>query len=259
MSKVDNRKNSLLNLLQMTDSISVQEIADYFSISLPVARRLCSQLAEEGKVIRFHGGIRSIDHSVSTYSFDQLLADHNKEKERIAMYASGLVNNNEVVFVEAGTTLYQFSICLAERIRKKEVANVSIFTNSLINLEIFSAVSDRVYVIGGHYRDSRKDFTGYLSCHAIDNLQFNHAFIGADAISLTEGIMAMDADTVNFDSQLIKHSEKNTILAHSAKFSRKSLISYASTDEITAIITDNALDPTILESYLRQNIDVVTV
>lgn len=266
MNKVERRKKELHQVLQEEESIDIGDVAKRFHISLPTARRLSSQLAEEGMAIRVHGGLKKIDplerlsgKSEDSYSFDMAQKDFVEEKTRIAEYASQLVKDNQVIFIEAGTTVRLFSIALAKRIRHNEISNLVIFTNSLITLNILAPVHSNIAMIGGHYRDNRKDFTGYLSELALNGLQFDSLFIGADAISLTNGIMAIDFDTVKLDSVLVSHSEKVYVLVHSEKFEKRSLISYLSISDAESIITDKGLDPVILQEYKNRNIRIITV
>jgi DeoR/GlpR family transcriptional regulator of sugar metabolism len=259
MQKIDQRKKELLDMLLVSESVSVNEAAQRLGISLPTARRLCAQLADEGRVTRVRGGIRHLAPGKSAYSFDSLRNEHVEEKMRIAKYASRLVQSNQVIFVEAGTTLRHFSIALAERIRNQEITNVVIFTNSLINLDILYPVQSNIQMIGGQYRDERKEFVGYLSELSLKGLRFNYCVVGADAVSIAGGVMAMDMDTVRFDAELVTHAEKTVILAHSEKFKKNSLISYVSVSQVDCIITDSGLEKEIAEEYFRKNVSLITV
>ncbi len=165
MGKVEQRKQEMLKLLQEEEAMDIRTVAEKFQISLPTARRLCTDLAEDGLAIRTHGGIKRFDYIKEPesdledyYSFDLRQKEFVEEKSRIADYASSLVENNQIIFIEAGTTIRLFSIALAERIRKKEVTDLVVFTNSLIMLNILSPVHKNIMVVGGHYRESRKDF-----------------------------------------------------------------------------------------------------
>lgn len=259
MNKIELRKKEILNMLSHLETISVAEIAAHFSISIPTARRMCSALSKDGLVIRTHGGIKRIAKSVYEYSFDRLQNEKIDEKIRIAKYASTLVKNNQVIFLEAGTTLREFAIALSDRIRNGELKNIIIFTNSLINLNILYPVHKNIMMLGGQYRDDRKDFVGYLSELSLKGLQFDSCFIGADAISLQGGVMAMDIDTVMFDSALVKHSSDVIILANSDKFNKKSLISYISVEKVSSIITDTSLPHEIFFEYEKKGVNIIKV
>lgn len=259
MYKVEQQLNQVLDMLCSLDMISVDDIARKLNVSLPTARRFCTRLANEKRALRIRGGLKRISTGETDYSFETVSNDHTQEKIAIAKYASTLVKSNQVVFLEAGTTLQRFAIALGERISNKEIENVIIFTNSLINLDILNPLHANVQMIGGRYRSERKDFIGYLSELALKSLRFDYSFIGADAISLRDGVMAMDMDTVRFDAQLVTRTEHTVILVHSEKFKKHSLISYVSVQDVDQIITDNGLDPAIAEEYHVRNLPIKTV
>lgn len=258
MDNVRVRKQKLIELLSKEEKLSVDEVAVQFGISLPTARRMCVQLAGEGKALRVHGGIQRLPEQKSSYSFDQLSNESIDEKRRIARYAVSLIKSNQVIFLEAGTTLLQAAIALSERMKNNELTNVIVFTNSLLNLQVLHHVCN-VNMIGGLYRDERKDFTGYMSELAIRGLQFDYCFVGADAVNLSMGIMGMDIDTVRFDRELVQHSEHVVVLAHSAKLCRNSLISFASVDDISYIITDTGVADDVFSQYEEKGVRLVRV
>lgn len=259
MNIFSEREVQLLKLLDQKNRLSVREIADAFQISDPSARRMCKKLAEEGKVIRMHGGIRRADANLSSFEYQYSAIENEslEEKTAIANYAVSLIQPGSIVFLEAGTTIKQVALQLAERIRRENL-NVTVYTNSLQNLQVLSDVV-QVNMAGGQFRPLRQDFSGYIAEKAIKTLWFDYCFVGADAINIKDGIMASDVDTVRFDELLIKRTKHSYILAHSEKFYNHSLISIAPTDEVSGIITDDKLKKEIEEVYEDQGINLICV
>ena len=258
MKKTAAREKQLMSQLHQRGRMSIKDIADCFSVSEPTARRIATSLAEQNKVLRTHGGIQYFPRSEFEYSFDTLENKFVNEKRMIANYASRLIKDNDIIFLEAGTTIQQLSLALADRLRNNELKSPVIFTNSLNNLNILSSLC-KVTVIGGEYRPERRDFSGYISEKMLKYFSFNCCFLGADAIKLKEGVMASDIETVRFDELLITRSEKSIILSDSSKFDRLSFVSYASFDDITMIITDNKLSPSIQNEYRSNNVNLIRV
>ena len=258
MGKFDVRKQELINLLAEKDSLSVNEVAAQYNISLPTARKMCSSLANTGAALRTHGGIQRMPAAQPRYSFMRLKHENIAEKIRIGRYAASTFKNGRTVFFEAGTTVLQCVIAFAERIKNNDLKDMIVFTNSLINLEILYPVCP-VNLIGGLYRDERKDFTGYMSEHALKVLHFDHCVIGADAVSISGGVMAMDAETLRFDSELINHSENVLLLAHSGKLGRTSLHSITPLKNISCIVTDAGAGDDICRQCLESGINIVKV
>ena len=247
MNKYVERKNEILAILSEQGSMTNSDIEKLFDISPASARRLCAALEADGSVIRRRGGIRVTPQSQAAYSFELKSQEFGEEKIRIAKCACESVHDDDVVFLEAGTTVYQCAVTLAERISEGKCKNVTVFTNSLNNLRVLSPVTG-VLLVGGEYRPARQDFVGYLSERFLRNLCFDHAFIGVDAIDEQEGLMVMDADTARLDEVLLKKTASVSIVAHSDKFGKRSLLPFGSLNDVDNIITDTNLD---LESYSR--------
>jgi DeoR/GlpR family transcriptional regulator of sugar metabolism len=258
MGKLDNRKDHLVELLYERGEISIAAIASLYDISFPTVRRLCAQLEKERRVIRIHGGIRPLQAKINSYKFEIIDTECAQEKAAIAQYAVSLVNNRQSLFLEAGTTVKQFALALTERLKTGELTNVVIFTNSMINLEILQPVC-KVIVIGGLYRPERHDFCGFLSEKLIRSLRFDLCFMGADGISLENGIMALDTESAHLDELLIKQSEKTVMLSISEKFLKKSLIPFCSVKDVQAIITDSNLPKHIHNAYISEGVEVICV
>jgi DeoR/GlpR family transcriptional regulator of sugar metabolism len=256
MSKVDIRRQDLVDWLMMEETLSVGDVASRYHISMPTARKMCALLADEGIAVRTHGGLRRLAQGSALYSFDRLTHENREEKARIGKYAASLIESGKTVFFEAGTTVLQCVLAFAERIKSNQLTNMVVFTNSLINLEILHQVCP-VNLIGGLYRVERKDFSGYMSELALENLIFDYCVMGADAVSLSGGVMAMDIETVRFDKALAARSQNVLLLAHSDKFNLSSLLSFAPVTAMSVIITDAGIGEDVYQQYLSQQINLL--
>jgi DeoR family fructose operon transcriptional repressor len=258
MKKTERHKETLLMHLQKYKKMTIRDIAEKLSVSEPTARRIASALAEEQKVLRIHGGIHYIPESEYDYSFDMFEKEYIEEKAAIGKYASTMIKDNDIIFLEAGTTIRHLALAIAQRFRDNELKNPYIFTNSLDNLTILSPYCN-VTLIGGEYRPKRKDFVGYISEKIIKSLSFHLCFLGSDGIGLNEGIMATDINTVRFDELLIKRSKQSIVLSDSSKFEKISYVSFASLDEISMIITDDKLPLEKQIEYRNLGVNLVCV
>ena len=258
MGIVEDRKAKLLALLAERKRMTIKEVATYFGISLPTARLLCSNLSNEGKAFREHGGIRYLPRIETTYVMAEAKKEFTNEKHSIAHYASQIIEDNCLVFLEAGSTIFELAVALAERIQNEDLSHVVLFTNSMSNLGVLSQVSE-VSLIGGRYRMQQQDFRGYLSDRIISMLRFDYAFLGCDGISLENGMMALDMDTVRFVELLMQRADKIVLLADSGKFKRNSLITSIPVDKISLIVTDSELDDATYNSFLEANINIVRI
>ena len=98
------RQEEIINLLEKVRSISVKKLAEALYVSQPTIRRDLSALEEQGKVKRTHGGVvlrRSSDIEIPLLLRED---QNNMAKKAIAEKASALIQNGNVIFLDASST-----------------------------------------------------------------------------------------------------------------------------------------------------------
>ena len=219
--------------LQLSDAISLLDVSE------STARRLFSQMEQQGLVIRVHGGIQPIGDSAVGYRYDVVENQNTEAKRKIGAAAAELVENGDVVFLDSGTTLGFMSAALARRLAEGGLTGVTVFTNSLVNLHALAKVTE-VTLIGGRYRDNRKDFCGYVAEEAIRPLRFTKCFLGTDGYSPTGGFAATDFSTAQMSELVFARSQTRILLADASKFTSAAMVGFSKGKPIQYLITDKA-------------------
>lgn len=252
----EERKKQVLQHLTQSGKLSLHELEDIFHLSPATIRRMCASMESDGSIIRVRGGIRIASNTQTDYSFEHNSVEYVNEKIRIAEVVCRSIRDNQSVFLESGTTVYQCALCLADRIQNQSCKNVTIFTNSLNNLYVLAPVT-QVNLIGGSYRSERQDFVGHLTERFLQNLYFDHAIIGVDGISQNSGLMVMDFNTAHIDERLLGQSSQVTVVAHSGKFDKRSLLSFATLNDVSRIVTDSGLSDEHYRTYSRYAAELI--
>jgi len=248
MNKFELRTNRLLEMLQLNRRLDVRTVADSLRISEATARRFFSQLEEEGKVIRVHGGVQLAPQLGYDYSFRVQALHRQKQKVLIGAHAAELVQDGERLFLDSGTTVLKLAEALALRLRTGAVKNVVILTNSITHLETVARWC-KVILVGGEIRVERLDVCGSVAEKNLMMFHLDRAFFGADAVSLAGGCMTTDERTSTMNEIVVERAERSYVLVDSHKFGKTSFIRYASFGQIQAIITDPGLDRETLEAF----------
>lgn len=241
-SKKAHQQEVILSLLKRKKSLRTGEAARLLHVSECTVRRLFEELEQRGELIRVYGGANLVPGKRDLYYFENFQLHMTEQKERIGNYAGGLVNNGDLIYLDSGTTIQQMAIALAGRIRRGELRDIQVFTNSLRNLTILSEYCE-INLIGGMFRSGRQDFCGYLSELVLDTVAFPKCFMGADGVSVNprDGVMATDAFTAKISQQVVNRAGTVYLLADSSKCTRRSFIKYASLSDIYMLITDTGL------------------
>jgi DeoR/GlpR family transcriptional regulator of sugar metabolism len=253
-----NREIRLLELLKESGSLSVSDVISELGISEATARRLFAKLEDEKKLIRIHGGIRTLPAAGREYSYVRSSGQRNPEKARIGKAAAAVVQSGDRIFIDSGTTLLKFSHALSLRIKTGEITNVRILTNSIASVESLAEACE-VTLAGGVIRPVRMDVCGPLADKNLRSYCFDKAFCGADGITLKNGFMATDEHTASMNGVVIERSAELYVLADSVKFESSSLVAYTQLDKVTAVFTDSKLSSSILKKYEKYGIRIVRV
>lgn len=238
MNKTQRNEMILLKELNTEKIIDIKQAMSLLGVSESTVRRLFVNLEQKGVCIRGHGCIRIFDNDITNiYVYERVENTDVEAKEMIADKAMKYIESNDTIFLDAGTTLAKLSARIADALRDNLIHDLTIFTNSLVNLNILKDYA-KVNVIGGEYRDNRKDFCGIIAEMAIKNIYFNKCFVGTDGYGKGVGFTASDFQTARISQLLIANSKESYILADAKKFKQTSGICFAKEEDITAVITN---------------------
>ena len=143
----DKARALLMQRLQNDGELSTQSAVDMLNVSTATVRRIFTRLADENKVIRIYGGIRLPDPA-QHYEYSQLEQRMLREKVAIGQYAAKMIEEDDFIFIDCGTTTVQLANALVKRITEKTLKNISVVTNSLMNLQQLAPVIN-VILTGG--------------------------------------------------------------------------------------------------------------
>ncbi len=255
MKKTEKHLAILQEALKSRSRLHLVDAMELLDISESTARRLFARMEEAGGVVRVYGGIQPVGDPAGDYRYDVVEGQNTHAKRQIAAAAAMLVENGDRVFLDSGTTLGFMSGYLARRLGEGGLAGVTVFTNSLVNLHTLSKATS-VTLIGGRYRDNRKDFCGYVAEESIKPLRFTKCFLGADGFSPTSGFAATDFSTARMSELVLARSDVGIVLADASKFSSAALVGYSKATPVHRLITDRMPQPPVLQWLQRGNTQI---
>jgi DeoR family transcriptional regulator of aga operon len=248
VNKHELRTVRLLEILQSRKRVDVQTVAKSLSISEATTRRFFSQLEEQGKVIRVHGGVQLAPQLGYDYSFRVSAAHRQREKALIGGKAAELVQSGERLFLDSGTTVLRLAEALALRLQMGALKGLVVLTNSVTHLETLARWC-KVILIGGEIRVERLDVCGSLAETNLQMFHVNKAFLGADAVSLKSGFMTTDERTSKMNQIVVERADHVYVLVDSGKFDRSSFVQYATFRQVEAVYTDGGIGRDTLRRF----------
>ena len=102
----ETRQEEILRILEEQGSVTVQELKQQFGASESTIRRDLNVMDQRGELVKVFGGAVRKDTGIITSDekVSQRVSQNRREKLKIARYAAGLVEPNDFVYLDAGTT-----------------------------------------------------------------------------------------------------------------------------------------------------------
>ncbi len=227
-----------MNVLRRTGSLSVSDARDMLGVSEATVRRLFMRMEKEGLAMRSHGTLRPMP-SGSAYTFDANAHVYSREKQSIGRMAAMFVEDGDIIYLDCGTTVFQMTLSLSQRIQAGEFRSLNIVTNSIVNVQALTpSPTCRVILVGGEYNSDRRDFSGPLTERFIAQFHFDKCFLGCDGVNARDGFSSKDVNISSLNACVMERADNIYVLCDSSKLDRCSMVSYAPLHRISALVTN---------------------
>ena len=119
------RRQQIIHLLDEKDFVTIEQlVSSVEGVSESTIRRDLKAMADEGLLVLMRGGVSKVKEVSRDTFIHSRMALNTDAKEKIARYASGLVRDGEVIYLDAGST----PLRMVKYIRDK---NIKIVTTNL--------------------------------------------------------------------------------------------------------------------------------
>lgn len=247
------RKKTILKLLEQNDEMSIHDIMALCKVSEITIRRDLTLLEKKGLLKRTHGGAVRNTVIPELFGFDNNALDRRNQKLEICKLAASLIQENDTIYMDCGTTVYFLSHFLPR------FKNLRVITNSLpVVSELMPHPHIRVYLIGGELDNTLKALYGPMTDNLLSKYKADKAFIGAAGVSLSQGLSSNHEKEASITLKMAEAANKVYLLCDSSKIEKISYFNYSSLSLIDQLITDKEIDSSVLELYKSKNINVLT-
>ncbi|MDX2190250.1 MAG: DeoR/GlpR family DNA-binding transcription regulator [Bacteroidota bacterium] len=245
------RQDYILEKLKDSKSIQVTEVMKHFNVSDMTVRRDLDSLEKAGLLVRKFGQALLPEQKNQLFTFDEKLYLNKPSKVSICKTAAKEIQENDVIFIDSGTTLFY----LVHEISRFN--HIRVVTNSLPVASFLSPFKKiNLTIIGGEYDSERKALFGSLSIHMIRKFHCQKAFIGSDGISIAHGLSSFHEKEAEVSRHMMDATENVFVLADSTKIEKDAFIKFAPLHKISAIITDKGIPNEISEKYTQNGINI---
>lgn len=241
------RYNIILAHLAQAGSATVQELCELLDISESTVRRDITELDKLGMLNKVFGGCTVIDDTY--HQEDPALireSGYTEEKQAIAKKAASLVQENDFVYIDAGSTT-------AMMVEYLTVRRATFVTNGLKAAAGLAHRGFSVSVIAGQVRATAGAIVGAEAMGCLARYNFSIGFFGTNGISVDNGYTNTDLTEARTKTEAMAQCQQRYVLADSRKFGVVRRVTFAQLSDAT-LITNQAPDP---EYYRKARILLV--
>ncbi len=212
-------------------------------------RKDFQELASKGLVRRIHGGILKIENDL--LDFDKRISINLSAKKNLAKYATALVVDYSVLYLDSGTT----NLCFAESLPADFKG--TIITNSpQIALACCNKRYARINLLGGELDLTTKVIKGSSTLKQLEHINIECCILGVSSLDTKAGITVPSFDESILKKQLIMQSKHIIAIATKEKLNTIATYYIADASSITHLVTDET-DDNILRDYRDNGINIV--
>lgn len=227
----------ILKIKEIVDkngSATVTDLMEQLGASESTLRRDLKLMDEKGLITRVHGGAVSKESGPSILTIDRDIMERKasfpEEKATIGKYTASLIEPDDFVYIDSGTT----TEIMSQYIVEKQAVYV---TNSVGVARVLSLSGMKVYLLGGEFKITTEAIVGEEAVSNIESYNFTKGFFGTNGIDIKRGFTTPEIREGVVKREAMLHSKERFILSDESKFGIISSIEFGKFEESKIITT----------------------
>lgn len=229
----DERQAYILKQINLHNKVSSSELSIQLKVSEDTIRRDLAELADNGEILKVHGGALSKSYH---YPTQQSKVYAQEEKKRIAQKAVQLIKPGMTVLTEAGTTMLELVKILP---RKLEATFFTVSPLIALNLAEFPGIT--VVLLGGEVDMASQITIGARPVSELSMIRVDLCILGVNAMNAKKGLSESDWRVAQVKKAMIGASRKLAVITISEKLGSSFAMQICNPAKIDYLITE--LDP----------------
>lgn len=247
-----NRINKIEAMLEKSETLSINQLCESFQVSKNTIRRDIAELEKRGYIQKVYGGImRSQRDTPEPFASREI--KNQAKKKQIAQIASRLVSDNDVIYIDSGTTTMHMIPFLANR------KNLTIITTSVhVVNAAFPYPQLNVIATGGSLHRPSNAFVGSSVIRCLSNYNISKTFLASTGFSIEVG--ATNASPLECEIKRFLADKSNTkiLLVDSSKVGKTSLMTFCQLGELNIFVMDQEPPKEYLDYFNAHGIELMT-
>lgn len=245
--EVVGRRRSILETLGHGGHVEVSKLAELFQVSSVTIRKDLKALEARNLLKRVRGGAVAVQRT--KYEFE-IVEPGGTAKEAMARTASRLVEEGDVVLLDAGSTVFALAQQLPAAFRE-----LTVITNSVPVMALLSKRSGFNLVgLGGKLHAFSMAQVGPITVRQLRDMRATRMFFSATGATMDRGLWIPDVVEAETKEAMLAVSAQRIALLERAKLDGGGMAPFAHWRDVDCLITDRPLPQGFADRLRQQHV-----
>ena len=251
---IEERRQHILSIIEKNGRVLVEELSDSLNLSKITIRKDLDYLESRNLLLRTHGGaLPKHTGTLVDPSFEEKTQLHHEEKLRIAAEAVKLVEEDQCIILDSGSTTIEIARALKRFHRLTIITNALNIATELVNTDF------EVIILGGSLRKKSFSVVGPLSEDMLREFHADLLFLAVDGIDPKVGLTTPNMQESRVNRAMINAADKVVAVCDSTKFERTSHSLIAGLEAVHQVITDKGLPAEVGDAIRALGVELILV
>lgn len=253
MDAMEMRRNAIVELINENGTVSFSQLKEAFpNVSEMTLRTDLKILDETRRILRIHGGARSVQVVIGTDDFLNRKSVRNiPEKQKIAEKALTLLRPDTTVFLDSGSTTTMFARHFPDQ------SNLIYTTGLSCATELAELSKPTVMLPGGKLNRYSQSVFGYSAIRELERVNFHQAFLGVSGFCQAVGFTCGIHEEAILKQMAIRQSDQVIALMDSSKLDVKCSFDVCELEDIDIVVSDGKLPEDFLAECEKKRVTVL--
>jgi DeoR/GlpR family transcriptional regulator of sugar metabolism len=235
------RHTLILKKINLHNKVLSSDLSVQLNVSEDTVRRDLNELADEGSILKVHGGAVSKGFH---FPFKNNETYSQNEKKIVARKALSLIKTGMTILTGGGTTMIEMA-----RMFPDDVEATFFTISPLVALELSEHAQLTVILLGGQLSKNSQVNMGSKTISDLYDIGVDLCFLGANCIDASEGVTDSDWEVVQVKKAMIKSASKLAIVSIAEKLNSVQKLNVCKMNAVDYLITDIDSDDPCIAAY----------
>lgn len=243
-------------IIRTVDRAAVTQIGaltELTGVSAVTIRRDLAELEEAGYLRRTHGGARRVLKRGAPQPFHVRQAEDREAKQVLARAAAELIDDNEAVIIDNGTTCE----AVARELAGRPITAMCLSLHSATALGSRAGAS--IFIPGGPVENDTLALSGPSAVNALRDFSADVVILGSCSTSLEHGLATTTHDDAENKRAAIGAATRRLLVVAARKLNHVSTFRFADISDLHQLVTTSDAPRDILAEIRDRGVEVITV